>query len=149
MECRDDALKLADIMNRTAAKLRPHGIRLGYHNHAHEFVVSKGEILMETLLRNTEPDIFAEFDVFWIAYAGYDPVRFIKKYAGRQPLMHLKELGPDRKANVECGAGVLDFANLITLGKEAGVKHFIVEQEEYTMPPLESCAVSVKNLLAL
>ena len=149
MKTHDDALRFAEVMNETAAKLRPHGLQLGYHNHAHEFVVDGGEILMETVLKNTEPDVFAEFDVFWVAYAGYDPARFVKKYANRQPLMHLKELGPDRKTNVECGAGILDFAQLITLGKEAGVKHFIVEQEEYTLPPLESCAVCAKNLLAL
>lgn len=149
MSTHDDALRFAEILNESAMKLRPHGLQLGYHNHAHEFVVDGGEILMETVLKNTEADIFAEFDVFWVAYAGYDPARFIKRYAGRQQLMHLKELGPDRKANVECGSGILDFEQIITLGQQAGVKHFIIEQEEYTMPPLESCAVSVKNILAL
>lgn len=149
MECRDDALKLAEIMNETAAKLRPHGIRLGYHNHAHEFVVREGEIIMETLLKNTSPDIFAEFDVFWVAYAGYDPVRFIQKYAGRQPLMHLKELGPDRKSNVECGTGILDFEAIVRAGEIAGTEHYIIEQEEYTLPPLQSCKVSLDNLRAL
>ena len=148
MKTHDDALRFAEVMNETAAKLAPHGLRLGYHNHAHEFVVDGGEILMETLLTNA-PDVFAEFDVFWVAYAGYDPVRFIRKYAGRQPLMHLKELGPDRKANVECGTGVLDFASIITAGLAAGTEHFIVEQEEYTLPPLASCEVSLRNLLAL
>lgn len=149
MKTRDDALRFAEILNETAARLRPHGLQVGYHNHAHEFIVDSGEILMETVLKNSEPDVFAEFDVFWVAYAGYDPIRFINKYAGRQPLMHLKELGPDRKTNVECGAGVLDFPAIITAGLDAGVKHFIVEQEEYTLPPLESCAVSVRNLLEL
>lgn len=84
-----------------------------------------------------------------MAYAGYDPLRYIRKYAGRQPLMHLKELGPDRKANVECGTGILDFENIVKLGQEIGTKHFIVEQEEYTLPPLESCKVSLDNLLKL
>ena len=63
--------------------------------------------------------------------------------------MHLKELGPDRKANVECGTGILDFENIVKLGQEIGTKHFIVEQEEYTLPPLESCKVSLDNLLKL
>lgn len=149
MATHDDALRFAEVMNETAAKLRPHGLKLGYHNHAHEFVVDGGEILMETILKNTEPDVFAEFDVFWVAYAGYDPLRFIKKYAGRQPLMHLKELGPDRKANVECGTGIIDFEAIIKLGKEIGTEHFIVEQEEYTLDPVDSCKVSLDNLLAL
>ncbi len=149
MEKHDDALRFADVLNATADKLRPHGLQVGYHNHAHEFVVDGGEILMDTILQNTAPDVFAEFDVFWVAYAGYDPVRFINKYPGRQPLMHLKELGPDRKANVECGAGILDFESIIKAGLAAGTQHFIVEQEEYTLDPLSSCAVSARNILGL
>lgn len=149
METRSDALRLAEIMNETALKLRPLGLSLGYHNHAHEFVVNEGEIMMETVLKNTEPDIVMQFDVFWVAYAGYDPIRYIRKYAGRQPLLHLKELGPDRKSNVECGTGILDFDAIIRAGMEAGTKHFIVEQEQYTLPPVESCRVSLKNLLEI
>lgn len=149
MRTRDDALRFAEVMNETARKLRPHGLKLGYHNHAHEFVVDGGQVLMDALMENVEPDVFAEFDVFWVAYAGYDPLRYIRRYAGRQPLMHLKELGPDRKANVECGAGILPFDQIVAEGQAAGTIHFIVEQEEYTLPPLESCKVSLDNLLKL
>lgn len=149
LNCRDDALRLADNLNKAYEKIKPHGLKMGFHNHGFEFVVDGGEILMDTIMKNVDPEIFAEFDVFWIAYAGYDPLRYIKKYAGRQPLMHLKELGPDRKANVECGTGILDFEAIIKLGQECGVEHFIVEQEEYTLDPLDSCKVSLDNLLAL
>ena len=149
MKTRDDALRFAEVMNETASKLRPHGIRLGYHNHDFEFTVDHGEVLMDTVLQNTEKDVFMEFDVFWVAYAGYDPLRYIRRYAGRQPLMHIKELGADRKANVEIGAGILDFDAIIHLGKEIGVEHFIIEQEEYTCDAMESCEISLKNLLRM
>ena len=147
METRDDALRFAEVMNRTADRLRPHGLRLGYHNHDFEFRVDQGEILLDTVLQNVAEDVFVEFDVFWVAYAGHDPLRFIKKYAGRQPLMHLKELAADRKANVEIGAGILDFDAIIRAGMDAGVERFIIEQEEYTLPQLESCERILKNLL--
>ena len=147
METRDDALRFAEVMNRTADRLRPHGLRLGYHNHDFEFKLDRGEILLDTVLQNVAEDVFVEFDVFWVAYAGHDPLRFIKKYAGRQPLMHLKELAADRKANVEIGAGILDFDAIIRAGMDAGVERFIIEQEEYTLPQLESCERSLKNLL--
>lgn len=149
METRDDALRFAEVMNQTADALRPHGLRLGYHNHEFEFKVDRGEILLDTVLRNTAEDIFTEFDVFWVAYAGHDPIRWIRKYAGRQPLMHLKELGADRKANVEIGAGVMDFEAIVKAGLEAGVEHFVIEQEEYTLPQLESCERSLKGLLEI
>lgn len=149
MKTRDDALRLADIMNKTAEKLSKAGMRLGYHNHAHEFAVDGGETLMDTLLKNTDEAIFAEFDVFWVAYAGYDPVEYIRKYAGRQPLMHLKELAADRKANVELGTGILDFAAIIQAGQAAGTEHFIIEQEEYTLPVIDSCKASLDAVLKL
>ena len=149
MKNRDDALQLAEIMNETAAKLKPHGLRLGYHNHAHEFAKDGDDVLMDVLMENTEKEIFAEFDVFWVAYAGYDPVEYIRRYAGRQPLMHLKELVADRKANVELGTGILDFAAIIPAGQQAGTEHFIIEQEEYTLPPLESCKASLDAVLRL
>lgn len=149
MATRDDALRFAEVMNKTADKLRPHGLRLGYHNHDFEFKVDQGEVLIDTVLGNVDSDVFAEFDVFWVAYAGFDPLRYIRRYAGRQPLMHLKELGADRKANVEIGAGILDFEALIVEGRKAGVEHFVIEQEEYTLPQLDSCARSLENLLKL
>jgi sugar phosphate isomerase/epimerase len=105
--------------------------------------------LLDTVLRNVPEDVFVEFDVFWVAYAGHDPLRWIRKYAGRQPLMHIKELAADRKANVEIGAGIMDFEAIITQGRQIGTKHFIIEQEEYTLEPLESCRVSLMNLLKL
>ena len=149
MKDHEGALRFAEIMNRTADKLRPHGLRLGYHNHDHDMAVDRGEVLLDTLLANTEEDIFMEFDVFWVEYAGFSPLRYISRYAGRQPLMHLKELGADRKSNVEIGAGISDFAAFIRLGREIGTEQFIVEQEEYTMPPLESCRKSLESLLKL
>lgn len=149
MATRDDALRFAEVMNRTAERLRPHGLRVGYHNHDFEFRVDAGEVLLDTVLGNVEDDVFVEFDVFWVAYAGFDPLRYIRKYAGRQPLMHIKELAADRKANVEIGAGIMDFESIITLGREIGVEHFVIEQEEYTLPPIESCKRSLDNLLKL
>ena len=49
--------------------------------------------------------------------------------------------------NVEVGAGVLDMEAILKLGLEIGTEHFIIEQEEYTMPMLDSCRVSLENLL--
>lgn len=149
MKTRDDAMRLADILNETSAKLAKCGMKVGYHNHAHEFATDNGEVLMDIVLKNTVPEVVMEYDVFWVAYAGYDPVTFINKYPGRQPVMHLKELGADRKANVEIGTGILDFTAIIKAGQAAGTEHFIVEQEEYTMPELESCKASLDAVLKL
>lgn len=39
----------------------------------------------------TSPDTLAlEADVFWVSVAGHNPVEFLKSYAGRIPMVHLK-----------------------------------------------------------
>ena len=149
MKTHDEALRFAEVMNQTYEKLKPHGLGMGYHNHGYEFVEDQGELLIDTFFGACHPEIFAQFDVFWVAYAGYDPLAYVTKYAGRQKLMHLKELAADKKSNVEIGTGILDFPALIKKGQEIGVEHFIIEQEEYTLPPLESCKASLEGVLRL
>ena len=149
MNDRDQALAQAEFLEACAERFGAEGIPFAYHNHAHEFAdAGNGETLFDVLLHNTSK-LGAELDVFWVAYAGYDPVEYIRKYAGRQPLMHLKELAADRRANVELGTGVLDFTAIIRAGQQAGAEHFIIEQEEYTLPPLESCKASLDAVLRL
>ncbi len=149
IKTRDDTLRLADFLNGCNEKIRAAGMFLGYHNHAHEFEVDGGEYLLDILLTNADPSIFAEFDVFWVAYAGVDPVKYISKYPNRQPLIHLKELASNGKDNVEIGTGALDFEKIIRTAHGLGTKRFIVEQEEYTMPSLDSCKASLDALLKL
>jgi sugar phosphate isomerase/epimerase len=149
IKTRDDALRLADFLNGCNKKIRAAGMSLGYHNHAHEFEVDGGEYLLDILFKNADPSIFAEVDVFWVAYAGVDPVQYISKYPNRQPLIHLKELAANGKDNVEIGKGKLDFSQIIKTAQGLGTARFIVEQEEYTLPPLESCKASLDALLKL
>jgi len=147
IKTRDDALRLADFLNGCNEKIHAAGMSLGYHNHAHEFEVDGGEYLLDILFANAAPSIFAEIDVFWVAYAGVDPVKYISKYPGRQPLIHLKELAANGKDNVEIGTGKLDFGKIIRTAQGLGTTRFIVEQEEYTLPPLQSCKASLDALL--
>jgi len=149
IKAREDALRLADFLNGCNEKIRAAGMSLGYHNHAHEFEKDGGEYLLDILFANVDPSVFAEIDVFWVACAGVDPVGYISKYPNRQPLIHLKELAGNGKDNVEIGTGVLDFPGIIKTAQALGTARFIVEQEEYTMPPLESCKASLDALLKL
>lgn len=149
MKTRDDALRLADALNEANRKIAPLGMKLGYHNHAHEFATDGGKYLLDILFEQLDQSVFAELDVFWVAYAGVDPVAYIQKYAGRQQLIHLKELAANGRDNPEIGSGKLDFTAIINAAREAGVNRFIVEQEEYTCPPLQSCKKSLDALKCL
>lgn len=94
------ALLAAEIMNKIGKKLHENGLKLYYHNHTHEWHKDQGEYLMETILRNTDPDyVCLQMDTGWALCAGIDPISFIKTYSGRVELMHVKSctkvLGPD------------------------------------------------------
>lgn len=142
-----DALSAAAFLEQCAVAFDAAGLVFAYHNHANEFVKAGDLSLLEILIENTDKTGF-ELDVFWAAYAGVDPVAFIQQYAGRFPLLHFKEFGAE-KANVELGRGCLDFAQIAAAGKAQGTREFIVEQEQYTMPPADSVRVDAAYMQAL
>ena len=71
-----------------------------YHNHTHEWRKDRGEYLLDTLLKNVDPDLVClQVDAGWAACAGANPKTFVEKYSGRVELMHVKAstgvLGPE------------------------------------------------------
>lgn len=117
------------------------GIRFGYHNHAKEFQELEGEIIYDYMLENTDPEkVMFQIDLYWIVEGGADPVEYFEKYPGRFWLWHVK----DEK---ELGAsGEIDFERIWEYNDISGVKYYIVEQEEYSYPPLESVEKSLEFL---
>lgn len=94
------ALWAAERLERAGKRLAAEGFKLFYHNHTHEWRVDRGEYLLETLLKNTDPDhVCLQLDAGWGACAGADLVDFVQKYSGRVELMHVKAstgvLGPE------------------------------------------------------
>ncbi len=97
---------------------RENGIALGYHNHRHEFMKFDGEYIIDILLSNCDPEnIFWELDPRHIVVARENPVEFAKKYSGRSPYMHVRDLselvGDD--ASIECavGDGIVDIKSTV------------------------------------
>jgi len=88
-----------------------------------------------------------EPDLYWIAYAGLDPVKYIEPYAknGRICAVHAKEISENLKDNVYVGEGIIDFkavAELVDFGKIP----YIVEQEEYTTDHFTGISRSYQGL---
>jgi hypothetical protein len=116
-----------------------------YHNHVFEFVQSDGAYLLDRLLDATDPALVAlELDVYWAAYAGVDPAGYLRRRAGRVPLVHLKDLAADRSF-AEVGDGTLDFAAIFATAEEGGVRWYIVEHDQPAMPALESARRSCRT----
>jgi sugar phosphate isomerase/epimerase len=95
------------LMNKIGDEANKRGIKFGYHNHNIEFATLAGtdQMYEDLLIANTDPDkVFFEMDVYWTTVGGQDPVAYLKKYANRIKLLHIKDdyvVGATGKINYE------------------------------------------------
>lgn len=136
----DDTIQLAQTLKPVVKKVTDAGFKFAYHNHAHEFEKCCGDYLLDILFANLPPQALMELDIFWISYAGVDPLTYMEKHKDRLKLIHVKQINKDKKC-VDLDQGILDYKDIITKAKALGVQQFILEQEEYAV----SSMVSVKN----
>ena len=135
----DNYKTVAEAFNKAGEDCIKAGLKFGYHNHEYEFESENGEVLFDVLLENTAPDlVHMELDLGWVIVAGKDPLDYFKKYPGRFPLWHLKDMDMNEKQSTEFGKGGLDIAAMMANQKVSGVQHIFIEQEEYTSGPLKS-----------
>lgn len=77
-------------LNAAQPKLAAAGIRLGYHNHSGEFLVTPyGKIIEEEIIARTNVDL--EIDTFWSYNAGMDNIALLDRLADRINTIHLKD----------------------------------------------------------
>ncbi len=122
------------------------GARFSYHIHGHEFQRFGDRTGMDILIERTDPEVvFWEPDTYWIFRAGEDPVAWIRRNAARCPLVHLKDPAKGSgQTDTEIGEGILDLAGVLNAASHA--EWLVVEQEDFVRPPLESVAISLRNL---
>jgi sugar phosphate isomerase/epimerase len=154
----DDWKWNADYLNQKAAALKPYGLRLAYHNHNVEFAPVGSSTGLAQLIQDTDPALVTfEMDAGWVVAAGADPAALLAAHPGRFSAMHVKDVKASTRPNFsfqldpcEVGQGTIDWKTLLPKAYQANVRQFYVEQEPpYSMPRLESVAVSFKYLNAL
>ena len=152
----DECKSVAGKMNKAADLLKTSGLKLGYHNHNFEWKpLGGGATFYDTILKETDPKlVHMEMDIFWVVRAGQDPVKILEKHAGRFAFAHVKDRDKVKTdLNTEIGKGSIDFKTIIPKAKAAGVRHFMMEQENFTdIDPFvsitESCSY-MKNTLKI
>ncbi len=126
--------KVADQFNKAGEACKKLGLKFGYHNHEYEFESENGKILYDVLMDETEADlVHMELDLGWVIVAKKDPLDYFKKYPGRFPLWHLKDMNLLKNESTEFGKGSLDIKTMLANQNASGVKHIFIEQEEYAI----------------
>lgn len=146
------------------ARCRESGMKLAYHNHDFEFSKIDADYALDVLYREVDPEFLqTQLDTCWVFVGGEDPVTYVRKYAGREYTVHLKDfwvrpgfvkgqkceqlyqlLGIDsgKQAPVEegqdfclrpLGYGVQNMAQIVRAAEESGAQWLIVEQDNPSM----------------
>jgi len=144
--------KVAETLTTTAEKLKPLGLRTGFHNHKAEFVATDGKRPMDVLAAGTPKDVVLQLDVGACMEAGADPLIWIKANPGRIVSMHCKDWSPDaaKGYRVLIGEGAVPWKKLLqTAEKAGGIEYYLVEQEGSDFPPIDTaarCLVAFRKL---
>ena len=150
----DNFKLMAERLNKAGELSKAAGIATGYHNHWFEFDKMGDTTGYDYLLNNTDAKLVKfEMDLYWFAYAGQDPIPWIKKHPGRFPLWHIKDMeakteGKEKGQTCEVGKGVIDWKSIFTHQAEAGVDYVFVEQEQYRHPVFECIKTSADYMKA-
>ena len=148
---RSEVVRVVKLTNACANYAQKAGIRFAYHNHDFEFIQRgpDGRLLMEWLLHEIDPKILAmEMDIYWVCYAGYNPLDWFRIYPGRWELCHAKDLAAtEKRETIEFGDGTIDFPGIFQQSNLAGLQYYIIELEHYRSTPLEGAKRARANFL--
>lgn len=138
----DGVARMAERLEEAARIVTEGGLTFGYHNHAFEFQKVNGTPAIDLLLARISPELmFMEFDLGWVKVGGEDPAAYVKKYAGRVPVVHAKDFKEDGN-DTEIGRGSVDWDSALAACEASGTEYVIIEQEHYDIGSLESAKLN-------
>ena len=146
--------KTKSTMTSAAAECKKHGLILGYHNHDYEFkTLPCGSFVLDALFESTTADVLqAQIDTGWVMAAGQNPPSYVKKYTGRCPSVHLKDIVKvgDKFEDRPVGKGSQDIPTVIKAAIEAGAFIMVVELDNAVgMTSLEAAKQSREYLKSI
>lgn len=148
----------AEQLNRIGELAKKAGMQAGYHNHNMEFRSYNGVVAFDQLLKWTDPSLVTfELDLAWVVTAGADPIAYLKKHANRISLLHVKDVRKDavttadelKSQTIEVGRGKIDWKSIFAACDPKYIKHYFVEQENFTGPTVDATRASYEYLSTL
>ncbi|WP_404434573.1 sugar phosphate isomerase/epimerase [Microbacterium lacus] len=135
---REQIAETAELLNAAAEIGAARGIRVGYHNHAHEIEATfDGKTGLELLADLLDPRVVLEVDLYWVARGGVDSAELLRTLGDRVIAVHVKDgtLDPEKLAayppadQVPAGLGVVPLDE--ALAAASALEVAIVEFDHY------------------
>jgi sugar phosphate isomerase/epimerase len=153
----------ADILMKVCPQAKESGLQLYYHIHGYELqpMNDQSTFFDSFVSRLDYSCVRLEMDVFWVTYAGQDPVKFMDKYRDGVELLHVKNMAdhvstgvfngtnfspPDMPADnwVPLGKSKkIDYKSVFQKGHQIGVKWYILEMDKYSGDVYEAVDTSL------
>jgi sugar phosphate isomerase/epimerase len=142
--------KTSETVNQIAERLKPHNLRVGYHNHTTDFNRLGGEYWWNLFADQTTKDVVLQFDTGNASEReGVNVIELIRRNPGRTASMHVK---PFSKKNPDAylGDDELNWKEIMTAAESVGgIEWYIIEYEREAVPPLESLGANLKKFKAM
>lgn len=148
VENMDGWKKVAEMLNQAGEKMAAAKMRPGYHNHQQEFRPVEGVRPIEIIARETVKSVVLQLDVGTCIEVGQDPVDWIRKNPGRFACIHLKDYSPEQGKGyrVLFGEGAAPWKQIFQAAESVGgVEFYLIEQEGYSLPELETAQRCLEN----
>ncbi|WP_436926477.1 sugar phosphate isomerase/epimerase family protein [Halosimplex amylolyticum] len=133
----------ADRLDAAADRLADSGLRLHYHNHAHEFTDLGATTGYEALVDATDAVRF-EVDVGWAGVGGVDPASLLDDVGDRVSLVHLKDMDFQAGEFVTFGEGDLDVGTTVEAARRIDAEWGLFENDEPVDPVAEPSHASLR-----
>lgn len=142
--------QLAATLNRLAGLAQAENLIFGYHNHAFEFAPVDGTSLWNVLIEQTDPALVnLELDLYWVSYAGVNPLELLQKYPGRFPLLHMKDMADSpAREDLPVGEGILPWKKILDQAQSTNTAWYIAEMD-HSRDAFEDVQTSFQSLQKL
>jgi sugar phosphate isomerase/epimerase len=143
---KSELVRLADKLAAAAQVGNTLGIKLGYHNHAHEIENLIGGVpAIVALAAETPESIVFEVDLFWCSSAKANPVDILNALGGRVEALHVKDapFGMGVESQVPAGEGDVPVLESLRAAKNARA---ILEFDDYDKDLFDALATGLAFL---
>ena len=126
----DDLKRIAVYFNQAGEVCRRGGVKFAFHNHHNEFQKIEDEVMLDFIIRNTDPQLVSfQLDFGHTVNGGGDCVHYLRDFPGRIRLWHASDFKLESREYTEVGKGSVPYAELFELAKSSGLECLVVEQE--------------------
>jgi sugar phosphate isomerase/epimerase len=126
----DDLKRTVAYFNHAGEVCKAGDVKFGFHNHYDEFREVEGEMILDFLIKNTDPQLVSfQLDLGHVVNGGGDCLHYLRNYPGRIKLWHASDFDTANKTYIEAGKGNVPYPELFDLAESSGLERLIVEQE--------------------